>query len=50
MAAIWTRPFYAWVQHANHSAAEPQYSIPIGTTSSVVLPAVDGWEPSAVPA
>ena len=22
-AAIWTRAFYAWVQHANHSATEP---------------------------
>jgi len=25
VTAIWTRAFCAWVQHANHSAAEPPY-------------------------
>ena len=24
--AIWTRPFCAWVQHANHSATEPPHA------------------------
>ena len=31
--AIWTRAFCAWVQHANHSATEPQCTIVIKRVS-----------------